>query len=348
MNARTLGLTIASMGLLAALPCATPGNIREGINTANDAANTVGKGVRLAEDRAACDKTAAQPVSYNEEYSVGSATAVGFVKNNGGLILSYVDADKAELEKSVKFNEDAAEHKRALYVATVGKNLALQSPRSQIVWTFGVLKNDSDVNAFSAPGGFVLITNGAMKAAKNEDQLAGILAHEIGHIVKKHGIKYYLTQKAESCKAAVTLNSDAAADVKQIARNFFPAIYDVERLASAGQRLIKAGSDAFDFDNPTNFDLIQAMAEKAGETIAAGYSQDMEYEADQVAADLLLSAGYSVDEYGKFVSTLSGSKTHPGGADRQKALTTYVASKKKEDPFAGPDSKRKPIPLAVK
>lgn len=341
---------VASLGLLAALPCATPRNLNEGLSGANQAADKAAKVARLKQARDKCDEVAKQPVSFNEEYSVGSATAVGFVKANGGLVLSYTDADTKALKdrQSVKFDEASVDHKKALYVATVGRNLALQSGRPDIPWTFGILANDKDVNAFSAPGGYVLITHGAYKAAKNEDQLAGVLAHEIGHIVKKHGIQYYMTEKAESCKAAVTIKSDAAGELKDVARSFIPALYDVERLAGQASRLASTGSDVFNFDDPNNFDLVQLMAEKAGATIAAGYSKDMEYEADQVAADLLMSAGYSLEEYGKLVATLGGSSTHPGGADRQNALLEYAKKKRTEDAFAGPVTKKKPVPLAVK
>lgn len=349
MNARSLGLTIASLGLLAALPCSPPRNLREGIETGTSVAKAGGNLAELKEDRGQCEELAKQQVSFNEEYAVGSATAVNFVMKNGGLINSYVDADKDQLSKpeSVKFNEDKAEFNQAAYVATVGKNLAMQSDRPDINWTFGILKSDSQVNAFSAPGGFVLITNGAIKAVKNEDQLAGVIAHEIGHIVKKHGIKAYTTQKVESCKAAVTITSDSAGDLKGVAEAFIPPwLTDAVGLASSAKNLISKGADAFGFDDPANFGLVQLMAEKTGEKIAEGMGPKMEFEADQVATELLMSAGYSVEEYAKFVSGLGGSSTHPGGAARQKAILDYKASRLKSD-FGGPDTKKKPIPLAT-
>lgn len=349
MNARSVGLTIASFGLLAALPCGLPRNAREAVDTGT----TVAKGAEnLAEVKAAqgkCEELAKQQVSFNEEYAAGSATAVNFVMKNGGLINSYVDATKEQLSKpeSVKFNDDKPEFNQAAYVATVGKNLAMQSDRPDIHWTFGILKSDSQVNAFSAPGGFVLITNGAMKAVKNEDQLAGVIAHEIGHIVKKHGIKAYSTQKVESCKAAVTITSDSAGDLKRVAEAFIPPwLTDAVGLASSAKNLISKGSDAFGFDDPANFGLVQLMAEKTGEKIAEGMGPEMEFEADQVATELMMSAGYSVEEYAKFVSGLPGSGTHPGGATRQKAILEYKTMRLKGD-FAGPDTKKKPIPLST-
>jgi predicted Zn-dependent protease len=46
--------------------------------------------------------------------------------------------------------------------------------------------NSSDINAFAAPGGFVFVTTGAIKQMENEDELAGVLAHEIGHVNLRH------------------------------------------------------------------------------------------------------------------------------------------------------------------
>lgn len=71
------------------------------------------------------------------------------------------------------------------YVNLVGRHLADKSSRPALPWTFGILATDS-VNAFSAPGGFVLLTQGLMDLLETEDELAAILAHEIAHVVREH------------------------------------------------------------------------------------------------------------------------------------------------------------------
>ena len=73
------------------------------------------------------------------------------------------------------------------YVNHVGRWLVMQSERPDLPWRFGVLDN-SAINAFAAPGGYVLITRGLYEILDNEAQLAGVLGHEIGHIVKRHHI----------------------------------------------------------------------------------------------------------------------------------------------------------------
>jgi predicted Zn-dependent protease len=78
--------------------------------------------------------------------------------------------------------QDPAIHK---YVTLTGTVLASASSRPTLAWKFIVLDTDG-VNAFAAPGGFVHITRGALALIRNESELAGVLGHEIGHVVEKH------------------------------------------------------------------------------------------------------------------------------------------------------------------
>lgn len=74
------------------------------------------------------------------------------------------------------------------YVNKVGRWVASQSERTSLPWHFGVI-DSSDVNAFAAPGGYVLITRGLYQRLTNEAQLAGVLGHEIAHVVQRHHLK---------------------------------------------------------------------------------------------------------------------------------------------------------------
>lgn len=75
----------------------------------------------------------------------------------------------------------------AKYVTLVGSVLAKESSRPDLKWTFIVLDTDA-VNAFAAPGGAIHVTRGLLGLAKNEAELAGVLAHEITHVADKHTI----------------------------------------------------------------------------------------------------------------------------------------------------------------
>lgn len=73
------------------------------------------------------------------------------------------------------------------YINKVGRWVASQTERPELPWHFGVIDSPA-INAFAAPGGYVLVTRGLYEILDSEAQLAGVLGHEIGHIVRRHHI----------------------------------------------------------------------------------------------------------------------------------------------------------------
>ena len=74
------------------------------------------------------------------------------------------------------------------YVNNVGRWVASQSERPDLIWHFGVIES-GDINAFAAPGGYIFVTRGLYGLLRNEAELAGVLGHEIGHVIRKHHLK---------------------------------------------------------------------------------------------------------------------------------------------------------------
>ena len=72
-------------------------------------------------------------------------------------------------------------------LSRIGKSVALTSRRPRLLYRFFVVE-DREINAFSGPGGYVYMTTAIMKLA-NDDELAAVLAHEIGHVVGRHSLK---------------------------------------------------------------------------------------------------------------------------------------------------------------
>lgn len=107
--------------------------------------------------------------------------------------------------------KDAALQK---YVNAVGRWVASQSGRAELPWRFGVIDSD-DINAFAAPGGYVVVTKGLYRKLTNEAQLAGVLGHEIGHIVKKHQLK--VLQKQQLLNVGAGLLTEKFAKNNQLA-----------------------------------------------------------------------------------------------------------------------------------
>lgn len=101
------------------------------------------------------------------------------------------------------------------YVNKVGRWVASQSERADLHWKFGVIES-SDLNAFAAPGGYVLITKGLYQQLTNEAQLAGVLGHEIAHIVQKHQLK--VLQKQQLVNIGAGLMTDKFGKDNKIAQ----------------------------------------------------------------------------------------------------------------------------------
>lgn len=90
-----------------------------------------------------------------------------------------------QVEKEYKVVEDPLVQDR---VKNIGKKIVAVSDRKDIDYHFMVL-DEEDVNAVSLPGGYVYVNKGLVDKVDNDDELAGVLAHEIGHIVARHSIK---------------------------------------------------------------------------------------------------------------------------------------------------------------
>jgi hypothetical protein len=84
------------------------------------------------------------------------------------------------------------------YVRGLGARLAAKAPGEKFPYQFNVVAT-RDINAFALPGGFIFVNAGTLMAAKNEGELAGVIAHEITHVALRHGTnqasKAYLAQK---------------------------------------------------------------------------------------------------------------------------------------------------------
>ena len=82
----------------------------------------------------------------------------------------------------------AKDDKLQRYVNRVGRWVASQSERPDLKWHFGVLEAP-DLNAFALPGGYVFVTRGLVELMADESELAGVLAHEIAHVMLQHHLK---------------------------------------------------------------------------------------------------------------------------------------------------------------
>ena len=193
------------------------------------------------------------------------------------------------------------------YVNRVGKWLALHSERPDLPWTFGVVDTET-VNAFAMPGGTVVVTYGLLRRLHNEAELAGVLAHEVAHVVRKHQL------------AAIqsTMNTNFWADLGREVGGQALARRGGSALTQQGRQILK---DA-------GIDWVKNGA------ILRPLDRGMEYEADRMAVVIAARSGY--DPYA-FVAVLqmlaqqhgddSGASifdTHPAPGDRIAELEGFV------------------------
>ncbi len=90
-----------------------------------------------------------------------------------------------DIESKNKVTQDST---LADYINQVGQKIASGSDRRDVEYHFKVLESE-EINAFACPGGFIYIYAGLLRIMDNEAQLAGVLAHEIGHVVARHSVK---------------------------------------------------------------------------------------------------------------------------------------------------------------
>jgi predicted Zn-dependent protease len=263
---------------------------------------------RLSEMSKECDALEARAITIEEEYAFGGAVSVNWVSKGGGLIQSG-DAD--------------ALHKQ---LNKIGKNLAAQSSRAGLEWTFGVLQSDG-VNAVSGPGGYVFVSQGLLAQLDNEAQLAGVLAHEIAHITGKHAMREYQTYLVDQCRASV--NAEKVKTGVKTAVQIGRAIIGPTQVLPPDElrTLFKNLTRNFDF-NKLGAEAIKAITDGFIARVSEkGFRQEDEYVADQEAVELMASAGYAPEEYVTFLSKLpdSGLSTeHPSKGKRQDKLRAHL------------------------
>lgn len=166
-----------------------------------------------------------------------------------------------------QFGGAYADRKVQAYVTRVGEALVAVSELSDLDFTFTVLDSEI-VNAFALPGGYVYVTRGLLALADDEAELAGVLAHEIGHVTARHTAQRYDRAQLGSIGAGLAtvvggvLLGDAGAQL--------------------GQQLGGLGAAAY----------------------VQSYSREQEFEADQLGVRYLTRAGYEPRAMASFLAKL--------------------------------------------
>ena len=168
-----------------------------------------------------------------------------------------------DIEKEVQVVND---RQLTDYVANLGKRLAANSQAPDYPYSFKVVAADS-INAFALPGGPIYVHSGLITAADNEAQLAGVVAHEIGHVALRHST--HQISKARAWQIPLAIASGA--------------------LDKSGGLLGTLGSMGIGFG-------VNSLFMK--------YSRDAEKDADIVGAHMMAQTGYDPIEMARFFEKL--------------------------------------------
>jgi len=239
----------------------------------------------------------AKPLSVNEDPSM-----IGKRNINKGIIAKMSGSTEkevklgqqlaAEVDREAKFVDDPVITE---YVNRVGQNIVLHSD-AKVTFTIKVIDSD-EVNAFALPGGFFYVNKGLILAADNEAEMAGVMAHEIGHVAARHAVE-------NQTKATIA-----------------------EYAAMAGSILI-GGIPGMIYQNTAGLGLMGMFMK---------FSRSAEEEADRLGVQYMYAAGYDPNAMATMFEKLEAKAkkkpglisrafaTHPAPPDRRAAALALAA-----------------------
>ncbi len=225
---------------------------------------------------------ASEKITPEQEYYIGRSVAAT-------ILTTYKPYDQAAATR---------------YLNVLGQTLAQASAKPETFggYHFSILDTD-EINAFAAPGGLIVLSRGLIRCCRNEDALAAVLAHEVGHVEREHGLN--AIEKGRKTAFMTTL------------------------AVTAGKSL--GGTELADLTKAfegTIGDITNTM-------VNSGYSRQSEFEADAASVRILRTVGYNpeglVDMLAQMQKRLKpGSHgfgaTHPAPKDRIDAVRKLIGA----------------------
>jgi beta-barrel assembly-enhancing protease len=191
-----------------------------------------------------------QPIAYEEEKAIGGRLAVEVFNRYGGAY------DDPELLR---------------YVNMVGQAVADVSSRPDIDYHFAIINTELP-NAFATPGGYVFVSIGLLRMIENEAELAGVLAHEVAHIARKHALQTLERSRSLQGVSSLTLT----------VMDKDPGLFD---------KLIDEVSNVL---------------------FTKGLDKKLEFEADKYGREFAYRTGYYPGALKRFIQKLGASKSNQG------------------------------------
>jgi predicted Zn-dependent protease len=183
------------------------------------------------------------------------------------------------------------------YVSQVGTRVAAHSPRKDVPFSFAIA-NMPETNAFALPGGYVYVSRGLLALARSEDELANVLAHEVGHVAARHA---------------------AQRETRALGVGLLSILGTVAAGALGGEGAASAASQ---------------LGQVAGSGLIASYGRDQERQADDVGQKMAKAAAFDPSGMATFLGALDrevtlrlgGEQRRPSFLDSHPAAPERVAS----------------------
>ena len=161
------------------------------------------------------------------------------------------------LDQYAPYDEQAATD----YLNLIGQSLAMASDRPELFGGYRFMVLDSEeVNAFATPSGLIFVSRGLLRLTRSEDDVAAVLAHEIGHVQHRHGLQAIRTSRITTALTSTAITGAQFATSQEIAE--LTAVFE-------------------DSINDVTTTLVNN-----------GYSRSAEREADQAAVEIMKRIGY--------------------------------------------------------
>ena len=190
------------------------------------------------------------------------------------------------------------------YINQIGQSLALVSLKPETFGGYHFLILESDeINAFAAPGGFIFLSRGMLRLCRSEDDVAAVLAHEIGHVELQHALRAI---KGSRLTGALTTLA-------------------VEGAKSFGGEQLAQLTEAFE----------GSIGDITGTLMNSGYARKQEYQADESAIRILKAMGYDPRALPRVLNEMQKqlkperhdfAATHPPPQDRVKDLEKMIGN----------------------
>jgi predicted Zn-dependent protease len=165
-------------------------------------------------------------------------------------------------------------------VRQVGARVAAHSPRKDVPFTFAIA-NMAETNAFALPGGYLYVSRGLLALARSEDELANVLAHEVGHVAARHA---------------------AQRETRAVGVGLLAVLGTVAAGALGGDAAAGA---------------VSQLGQVAGAGLIASYGRDQERQADEVGQRMAKAAGYDPSGMATFLGALDREVTLRTGKTRR-------------------------------